>query len=196
MNARGIALLVVLWILAGIGTAAALGLGAVRQGIATSRVRVEGTRARWAADGCLVVLRARMDRALQDARDVWRDPGALAPADCRMRFVPPSDLPQDINVASAAVLARLPGFDPAVVEVVIAARSWGRRIESLDGLLTVLPPDLRERVATHYGDLVGRVAFEPVAWDVTGGDGHGRAVVTERWVRAGTRVAVVRRVLP
>jgi hypothetical protein len=196
MNERGIALLVVLWILAGIGTAAGLGLGAARQGIATSRARVADARARWAADGCLVVLRARVDRALQAARDVWRDPGALAPADCRMRLDPPSDLARDINVASAAVLATLPGFEPAVVEAVLAVRGWGRRIESLDGLLTALPPDLRERVATHYGDLVGRVAFEPVAWDVTGGDDRRRPVVTERWVRAGTRVAVVRRVLP
>jgi hypothetical protein len=196
MNERGIALLVVLWILAGVGTAAGLGLGAVRQGIATSRVRAEGTRARWAADGCLVVLRARLDRALRDERDVWRDPRALAPDDCALRFDPPGDLAPDLNTATRERLATLPGFDAAITEAVLAARGWGRRIESLEGLLAILPPDLRERVARHYGDLVGRIAFAPVAWDVSGLDARARPVVTERWVPAGPRVAVVRRVLP
>jgi hypothetical protein len=196
MNERGLALLVVLWVLAGLGTAAGLGLGAVRQGIATSRVRVEGTRARWAADGCLVVLRARLDRALQDDRDPWREPARLVAEGCAVRLEPPGDLAQDANTASTAALAALPGFDAAVVEAVIAARAWGRRIESLDGLLAILPPALRERVATHYGALVGRIAFAPVAWDVVGVDDRARPVVTERWVLAGSRVAVVRRVLP
>jgi hypothetical protein len=196
MSRRGIALLVVLWVLAGIGTAAALGLGAVRQGIATSRTRAEGTRARWAAEGCLALLRARLDRALRDERDVWRDPAALVPEACGVRFDPPPDLAPDLNTAAPVVLTALPGFDPAVVEAVLAARGWGRRIESLDALLALLPPDLRDRIAAHYAALVGRVAFAPVAWDASGMDDRGHPVVTERWVRAGLRVAVLRRTLP
>jgi len=196
MNERGIALLVVLWVIAGIGTAAGFGLGAVREGIATSRVRVEGTRARWVADGCLAFVRARLDRALRERNDSWRNAAQLVPEECAVRFSPPADLAPDLNTAPPGALAALPGFDPAVVEAVVAARGWGRRIESLDGLLVALPSDLRDRVAARYGDLVGRIAFEPVAWDVTGVAEVVRPVVVERWVRAGTRVAVVRRALP
>ena len=119
-----------------------------------------------------------------------------------MRFSPPADLAPDVNAAPAAVLEAVPGLDPAVVQVMMAARGWGRRIESLDALLAALPPDLRDRVAAHYGDLVGRIAFEPVAWDASASGvdhddaGRRRPAVIERWVRAGTRVAVVRRALP
>jgi len=206
MNERGIALLVVLWVLAGIGTAAGLGLETMREGIATSRVRTETIRARWAADGCLARTRARLDRNLGERNDAWRDAKRSVPAACVVEFKAPADLAADINTASADALRSLPGFDSAVVAAVVSARDWGRRIEGLDGLLTMLPADLREQIATRYADLVGRVAFEPPAWDVvafgmtqedvaTAGPALHPAVI-ERWVRAGTRVAVVRRVLP
>jgi type II secretory pathway component PulK len=204
---RGVALLAVLWVLAGAGTAVALCLGVVRDGIATSQYRSEYTRARWAAEGCLAEFRARLERGLDGATalaaagtrdDPWTDPGPEIPPGCDLRVAPPTDGPIDVNAAPESVLLSLPGFDPEVVTAVLAARAWGRRLRDLDQLLGNLPADLRDRVATHYAELVGRAVFAPPAWVVTGhGVVAGRLVpiVSERWVLAGTRVAIVRREL-
>jgi hypothetical protein len=197
LGRRGVALLAVLWVLAGAGTAAAIGLAAVRDGIATSRHRTEHTRARWAADGCLAEFRMRLEGVVRPENDhAWLAPHVTIPHGCAVTVTPPSDGPVDLNLATDSVLGALPGFDPEVLEVVRRERAWGRRIGSLDALLGLMPPDLRERLTPHYADLVGRVVFAPPAWVVTG---HGRVggrpvpVVAEWWVRAGNRVAVVRR---
>jgi type II secretory pathway component PulK len=207
---RGVALLAVLWVLAGTGTAVALGLAAVRDGIATSRYRSESTRARWAAEGCLAEFRARLERALSGSgpsvssvpsvvnADPWIDPGSQTPAECPLTLAPPDEGPVDMNIAPESTLLTLPGFDAEVVEAVVRFREWGRRVNDLDQLLGELPADLRDRVAAHYAELVGRAAFAPPAWVVTGeGVVAGRRIpiVSERWVRAGARIAIVRREL-
>lgn len=193
---RGVALLAVLWVLVGAGTAVALGLAAVRDGIATSRYRTQRTRARWEAEGCLAELRMRVERDLRRDDDAWLAPIRLAPEGCVLTAEPPAEGPVDVNTAPDSVLLGLPGFDAEVTAFVLRERTWGRRIESLDGVLGVLPADLQDRVAARYPELVGRAAFAPPAWVVSGQGllaGRPIPVVSEWWVRAGHRVAIVRR---
>jgi len=197
MTRRGAALLTVLWVLAALGTAAALGLSAVRDGAATAEVRIAAIRARWQAEGCLVLFRAALDRALHEGRaEVWRDPTALTPAGCAVVATTPEDGPVYMAAATAEALGRLPGFTPEVVEVVLERRRWRDEIQGLDQLLSLLPLALRDELAAHYAELVGRVVFVPVGWDVTAGEdsnGKGLPILRERWARAGARVAVIRR---
>jgi hypothetical protein len=202
-----VALLAVLWLLAGAGTAVALGLAVVQDGIATSRYRSEYTQARWAAEGCLAEFRARLERALPGSApsvlsvvntDPWIDPGPQRPSECSITLAPPDEGPVDVNTAAESTMLALPGFDPEVVDALLRHRAWGRRLGGLDQLIGELPADLRNRVAAHYAELVGRAAFAPPAWVVTGeGVVAGRRVpiVSEWWVRAGDRIAVVRREL-
>jgi type II secretory pathway component PulK len=201
---RGVALLAVLWVLAGAGTAVALGLAAVRDGIATSRYRSESTRARWQAEGCLAQFRARLEEALSASgfsavsTDPWVNPRPQTPTDCDITLAPPDEGPVDVNTAPESTLLALPGFDAEVVEAVVRFREWSRRVNDLDQLIGALAADLRDRVATHYAELVGRAAFAPPAWVVTGeGVVAGRRIpiVSEQWVRAGARIAIVRREL-
>lgn len=58
-NRRGMALLLVLWLLVALGTVAAAGLAAARQGTDATRNRVLLTRAAWARDACVAILFAR-----------------------------------------------------------------------------------------------------------------------------------------
>jgi hypothetical protein len=189
--------------LAGAGTAVALGLVVVRDGIATSVYRSDYTKARWTADGCLAEFRATLERALMDwtgnlDTDPWLDPARARPPRCAIQLAPPGDGPVDVNAAPDSVLLRLPGFDADVVEAVLRHRAFGRRLRDLDQLIAALPSHLRDRVAAKYPELVGQAAFSPPAWVVTAhGDVNGRPVpiMAERWVRAGARVAVVAREL-
>jgi hypothetical protein len=207
---RGVALLAVLWVLAGAGTAVALGLAAVRDGIATSRYRSESTRARWQAEGCLAQFRARLEEVLSGSgfsaasafsavsTDPWVNPRPQTPTDCDIALAPPDEGPVDVYTAPESTLLALPGFDAEVVAAVVRFREWSRRVNDLDQLIGALPADLRDRVAAHYAELVGRAAFAPPAWVVTGeGVVAGRRIpiVSERWVRAGARIAIVRREL-
>ena len=205
---RGVALLAVLWMLAAAGTAAALGLAVVRDGVATSRYRSEYLRARWAAEGCLSEFRAGLERAFSGSgfstasafsaatADPWVGPRPWIPERCAISLTPPPDAPVDVNSAPEAVLRVLPGLGAEGARVVLRERAWGRRIVSLDGLIGVLPAELQGRVESRYGELVVQLAFAPPAWVVTSqGIVGGRTVpiVSERWVRVNDRVAVVQR---
>jgi hypothetical protein len=203
-----VALLAVLWVVAAAGTAVALALAVVRDGVATSHYRSEYTRARWRAEGCLAEFRARLERSLSNSTfsgvsavnaDPWIDPRREAPPACALTLAPPTDGPTDVNAAPDSALLALPGFDGEVVDAVLRSRTDGRRIENLDQLIGALPRDLRDRVAAYYAELVGRATFMPPAWVVTA---HGvvvnqtMSVVRERWVRTGSRIMIVRRELP
>jgi type II secretory pathway component PulK len=204
----GVALLAVLWVLAGAGTAVALGLATVREGVTTSRYRSESTRARWQAEGCLAQFRARLEAALSGSgfsagsafsavtADPWIDPTPQRPDECSIALAPPAEGPIDVNTAPESTLLALPGFDTEVVEAVLRLREWGRRVNGLDQFIAELPADLRDRVAAHYAELVGRAAFAPPAWVVTAEGvvaGRGLPIMSEWWVRAGARIAIVRR---
>lgn len=137
MSRRGVALLAVLWTVAAIGAAAALGLTAVREGVGSAAYRIAVTRARWSAMGCLAERRSALDEKLHE-RDAsaWLSPAQAEPdAACLMRFEVPRDSTQ---------LA-----EPAVWDVTATVRTGGYQLQS----------------------------------------------VTERWVRAGDRVAVIRRIV-
>jgi hypothetical protein len=184
-----------------------LGLATVRDGIATSRYRSEYTKARWWAEGCLAEFRARLERRLSGSivavssaasvlqADAWMDPRPLIPKACTVTLAPPPDGPVDVNSAPESTLLRLPGFDAEVVEALVRARVWGR-IAGLDQLISELPAHLGGRLAAHYAELAARAAFSPPAWVATApGDvsGHTVPMISERWARAGSRIAVVRR---
>jgi type II secretory pathway component PulK len=196
MNRRGVALLTVMWVLAALGTAAALGLRAVRDGAATAQARVGIMRARWRAEGCLALLRAALDRALRDGRDeVWRDPSTLVVSGCPFAATAPADGPVYLATATAERLATLPGFTPDAVAIVIDRRAWGG-LRGLDQLLEALPMPLREGIAARYAEVAARLVFEPRGWEVvaTGtADPRDPPAMMERWARGGARVAVVRR---
>jgi hypothetical protein len=63
----------------------------------------------------------------------------------------------DINTASAADMASLPGFSPAVAQKVVEERQSGRRFESLDevGELSGLTPAQRQDLEEQRGHLQG-----------------------------------------
>jgi hypothetical protein len=196
MNRRGVALLTVLWVLAALGTVAALGLSIVRDGARTAEVRIAAMRTRWRAEGCLARLRAAVDRALRDGReDAWCDPAGLAEPECLVTVTAPADGPVYLPMATAAQLATLPGFTPEVVAAVLERRAWGA-LSNLDQLLDALPPGLREGIMARYADLAPRLAFAPHGWDVEApgsADPQDPPAVVERWARGGSRVAVLRR---
>lgn len=194
MNRRGVALLTVLWILAALGTVAALGARGVRLGAATAELRVTVVRERWHAEGCLALWRAAMDRALSDGRaQPWQEPARLAPTGCPVSVATPPDGPVYLQNATAEQLATLPGFTPEVIRAVLAERAWGTEIRGVGELVDALPPTLRDEVVAGSADLTGQLVFEPPAWDVT--VRGTAATVRERWTRAGTTVLVVQREL-
>jgi general secretion pathway protein K len=73
---RGFALLIVLWVLAGIATIAATAMLVARDGIAMSRNRLAASRAEWLAEGWTERARASIDAAL--SADSSRDGDATA----------------------------------------------------------------------------------------------------------------------
>ncbi len=195
---RGVALLAVLWVLMAVAAVSSLQLRALTQGARAGAFRVASMRGRWLVQGCFAARRAQLDRALRDGRDdEWRyRPGRLRESACRLVVTAPDSGPVDVNTAPAELLATLPAFTPGVVDAVLERRAWGERIDGIDRLLALLPPPLADQVRSVYPELAGRIVFDPVGWIVRGRvtvDGRDLEVMREYWVRAGARVAVVRR---
>lgn len=193
---RGVALLAVLWVLAGAGTAATLALETARMGTVASLRRIEAVRDRWTAHGCLAEARARVERALRAGDDdAWLElPSGMGNDGCGLAAGAPAGSAVDVNTASVEDLARLPGFTPDVVAAVVEARAWGGRFADVDDLLARLPPEIADRLRAVYASLAGRLAFTPPGWVVAAGWDAGPPasfVLREHWVRSGTRVAVV-----
>ncbi|HEX9729338.1 MAG TPA: hypothetical protein VGA37_12600 [Gemmatimonadales bacterium] len=198
---RGVALLVVLWVIAAAGTVTSAGLGSFRQGVLAAEYRVHAVRARWEAEGCLALARAHAERALRAGSERhWVElPTALGIPGCGLQVIAAATGPFDLNTASAKQLGTLPGFTPDVVTSVLASRSWGRPLSGLDDLLSRLPGPSAERMRDSYDALAERVVFEPAAWEVSVVAlvrSREVEIIRERWARAGGRVAVVRRVIP
>ena len=95
--------------------------------------------------------------------------------------------------ASLSVLATLPGMSPQAAAQVVEARERGVRLTEVASLAYALAPVERAAVTSRVPELSARVAPEPDAWIVraTAGDVV-RVTIEERWVRSGSRVAVVR----
>ncbi len=205
MNRRGVALVVVLWVVAVAGTLVVTGLGTARRGIATSSYRLSGIRARWAGDACLAVGRATLEAALSDDRySLWQDLGALSAeldtlrldtgVGCLLKIKPADSARLDLNTASREQLLTLPGFDDEIVELLIAIR----RIDNLQQLLNRLPAPKKDSVMTRYAELSSRVQFQPSKVRAVGvGIVNQKAIpaVAEDWVRSGSRIAIVGREL-
>jgi type II secretory pathway component PulK len=108
---RGVALLTVLWLVAALGAVGGAAMMAARLGSATSRNRIVLTRAAWAREACLEVLRARFARdsaaadldSIDFGRTTW----------CRARVEDPNSR-LHLNLASEEVLAAAIGVDSLV----------------------------------------------------------------------------------
>ena len=67
----------------------------------------------------------------------------------------------DVNAAPREVVALLPGFGPAAVELLMQRRAEGRAPAGLDDLIGELPPSLRAPILARYGEVQGMVSFSP-----------------------------------
>jgi hypothetical protein len=100
--------------------------------------------------------------------------------------------------ASAPVLASLPGFTSEAVERVLELRARGERIPDILPFAALLSPFARDSVTAHYQTLLRLTTAEPDAWLATiraidGTAPSVTATIEARFVRAGRRVALVRR---
>lgn len=100
--------------------------------------------------------------------------------------------------APAPVLASLPGFTREAVERVLELRARGEGIPDLLIFAGLLSRVARDSLTARYADLVRVATVEPDAWlatiRTTAGDAPPvTATIEARFVRAGTRVALVRR---
>lgn len=103
----------------------------------------------------------------------------------------------DVNTASAAVLATLPGFSPLVIDNVLERRADGGSFSDLDALVYAVPISARTDLLAHYAELRQATVFAPelVVAHVEGHAPESPAVAEEvvTLVPAGSRLAVVRR---
>jgi type II secretory pathway component PulK len=165
---RGFALITALWLIAALTAVVGLGAATTRLGQQTTVNRVALVRGRWAADACLAIAQARWrDRRLADTATIdlgrrvrcsWRveDPGAIGPESV------------NVNAASPEVLLTLPGIGHEAVERIVARRTMGRPVQSLDELTGVLSAPGRAAVMAHYDVLIAVVTFAPTRLLVTG----------------------------
>ncbi|MGE3526894.1 MAG: general secretion pathway protein GspK [Gemmatimonadales bacterium] len=103
----------------------------------------------------------------------------------------------DVNQAPDAVLEALPGIEGEARFVIHARRQQGRRLQSLDELLSLLSASGQAPILARYADLQSRLTFQPgqLIVQVTAGV-RGYAVsahVTLTAVPLPARLAVVRR---
>ena len=103
----------------------------------------------------------------------------------------------DVNSASPAVLATLPGFSPFVAQAVLDHRASGKRYGDLDALVYSLTPTTRADLLARYADLRQATIFAPQLL-VAHLEGHSPespavARIDVTLVPTGGRFAVVRR---
>ena len=67
----------------------------------------------------------------------------------------------DPSLVPAAVLAALPGIDAEARETLVARRSAGRPVLSLDDLISSVSPSSRRPMLAAYRDLAQLFAFAP-----------------------------------
>jgi len=135
-------------------------------------------------------IRARFDSALAARGDT--------DAAARAEFVTPyGDGRINLNSASEAVLAVLPGMGPEALRIMAEARAWHRPLTDLNDLSSRLSPPARDLLLAHYSDLVALTTFRPSALVLTArgwADGSRPASTIEVLVvAAGARAAIVRR---
>ena len=201
---RGFALLAVLWIIIALGVLAITVSRVTYRALAGAQGEKDRVTGRWSAEGCIARLRAVSDAVLGEdpyrARDRWQkldfivgvdSASALTGCDITIRL----DGRPVISRATAAELDSLPGMTPEAVAKILQLRA----IRPLTDLLPVaasLSPDARAVFDASYQELSRRLATEPDAWVVRSQAHLGvpptPVNVEARFVRAGTRAALVR----
>ncbi|MDZ4863741.1 MAG: hypothetical protein SGJ01_09880 [Gemmatimonadota bacterium] len=126
MNRRGMALLVVLWLLVALLGATGVTLAAVRSGERASLNRLALSRGAWAAEACLAIARARWlggQAIKRTAVTLVLDSVDLgAPLWCRLAVESPATRVH-LNLATPAMLYAVFG-DSALVAEILAGRPW------------------------------------------------------------------------
>lgn len=99
--------------------------------------------------------------------------------------------------APRAVLAALPGMSAEVVDRILDRRRRGVPVGDLASITSALSTPARDSLIARYADLARSTTTDPDAWVAISRATHGglplTAAVELRLVRAGNRVAIVRR---
>lgn len=123
MNRRGMALLLVLWLLVALSSLAGVTLAGARVGNQASRNRLVLTRAGWAAEGCLSIVRSRYPASIGGidsvdlGQQVW----------CRVRVTDPGDFMRVAGDGGTAGRGEV--GDSVIFPVVPSSRSGFQRCD-------------------------------------------------------------------
>jgi hypothetical protein len=202
---RGFALLGVLWIIITLGVLAITFARLTYRAIAAAQGEQDRVTGRWSAEGCIARVRAVSDAVLSEnpyrARDRWITLDSIVEVDSA-----PTLLGCDVSLrtdgrpvvarASAAELDSLPGMTPESVAKIIQLRVTSPPLTDLIRVANALSPDARLAFDASYQQLSRRLAAEPDAWVVRSRAHFGvpptPVNIEARFVRAGTRAALVR----
>lgn len=103
----------------------------------------------------------------------------------------------NLNTASEAVIAALPGLDARAARQLVAARRGGLVFETLEQITAHLDTAARERLQARYADLRTRVSFVPFALQIVSigtppGSGHRPVRLEARVAATGSGFSVIR----
>jgi hypothetical protein len=202
---RGFALLAVLWIIIALGVLAITVATVTYRAIGAAQGERDRLVGRWSAEGCIARFRAVGDAVLGEdpyrASDRWRvldsiigvdSASALAGCDVTVRM----DGRPVLGRASAAELDSLPGMTHEAVAKILQLRATRAPLSDLFPVAASLSPDARAVFDAHYLELSRLLVTEPDAWVVRSRAHLGvpptPVNVEARFVRAGTRAALVR----
>jgi hypothetical protein len=202
---RGFALLAVLWIIIALGVLAITVSRVTYRALAAAQGEQDRVTGRWSAEGCVARLRAVSDGALGEdpytASARWRMLDSIVAVE-GARTLSGCDLTVRMDGrpvlarATASDLALLPGLTPEAVAKILQLRSSGAPLTDLALVAAQLSPDARALFDASYMDLSRRLATEPDAWVVRSQAHLGVPAtpvnVEARFIRAGTRAALVR----
>jgi hypothetical protein len=200
---RGFALLAVLWIIIALGVLAIMVSRVTYRALAGAREERDRVAGRWNAEGCIARFRAVSDAVLREdpyrARDRWQQLDSIVGMDS-VAVLSGCDITirtagrPALTRASASELDSLPGMTPEAVAKFLQLRAT-RPLTDLLPVAASLSPGARAVFDASYRELLRRLATEPDAWVVRSQAHLGvpptPVNIEARFVRAGTRVAVV-----
>lgn len=201
---RGFTLLAVLWIIIGLGVLAGALAQRAQHAFAVTRGTHDRIVGRWLAEGCLARWQALVNEVMQadptHAGAAWRDlertmqdsVGMLDGCDLVVHV----DGRLMLTRATDAQLAALPGMTPEAIARIIEFRVRGMPITDLLQIEGLLSPVSKLIFDAHYAELTRVTTAEPDVWVVRArahvGEPSTPMNVEARFVRGGTRAAVVR----